>query len=71
MPGAAVWKLDLAELPGMDDPIAVLFNEELGAVVQVLDQHLDAFRELVTRHDLDKHLFTISVRPTTDQHAAF
>ncbi|GAB5499685.1 MAG: phosphoribosylformylglycinamidine synthase [Pseudohongiellaceae bacterium] len=63
-------KLDLAELPGMDDPIAVLFNEELGAVVQVLDQHLDAFRELVTRHDLDKHLHNIG-RPTTDQQLRF
>ncbi|MFN3164385.1 MAG: phosphoribosylformylglycinamidine synthase subunit PurQ, partial [Pseudohongiellaceae bacterium] len=63
-------ELDLAELPGMDDPVAVLFNEELGAVVQVLDQHLEAFRELVTRHYLDQHLHNLG-RPTTDQHLRF
>ena len=36
-------QLDLSSLD--DDHIAVLFNEELGGVMQVADEHLDAVRE--------------------------
>ncbi|KAJ1925717.1 phosphoribosylformylglycinamidine synthase [Tieghemiomyces parasiticus] len=33
-----------------DDPVAALFNEELGAVVQVSDEHLDDFRAVFAAH---------------------
>lgn len=58
--------LDLADLPGMEDPVAVLFNEELGAVVQVLDQHQAAFQELVARHDLQAQVHRLGY-PHRDQ----
>ena len=47
-----------------DDPFRTLFNEELGAVVQVADEDRAAFADLVERHALTECAQRIA-RPTT------
>ncbi len=44
--------LDL-ELSSGDDPIAALFNEELGAVIQVAKAHLESVQSELRHHKLD------------------
>ena len=46
-----------------DDPFRTLFNEELGAVVQVADEDRAAFADLVERHALTEYTQRIA-RPT-------
>ncbi|BCX81347.1 phosphoribosylformylglycinamidine synthase [Methylomarinovum caldicuralii] len=38
-----------------DDPLAILFNEELGAMIQVRSTHLDAVRKILAAHGLADH----------------
>jgi len=59
--------LELGELPGIEDAVAVLFSEELGAVVQVLDQHQTAFKDLVSKHGLASQLHRLG-RPVDSGH---
>jgi len=47
-----------------DDPFRTLFNEELGAVVQVADEDRAAFADLVERHELTECAQRIA-RPTS------
>ena len=53
--GAGI-EVDLPVAPGARrDPVAALFAEELGAVVQVRDADLDALRQLLAQHGLAAH----------------
>ncbi|MEX1199816.1 MAG: phosphoribosylformylglycinamidine synthase [Methylophaga sp.] len=54
------------ELDGMGDALPVLFNEELGAVVQIRAEHQDAVFEILQQYGLAKHSHLIGV-PTDDQ----
>ncbi len=54
------------ELDGMGDALPVLFNEELGAVVQIRAEHQDAVFEILQQYDLAKHSHLIGV-PTDEQ----
>ena len=47
-----------------DDPFRTLFNEELGAIVQVADEDRAAFADLVERHALTEYAQRIA-RPTS------
>ncbi|MDX1574055.1 MAG: phosphoribosylformylglycinamidine synthase, partial [Methylophaga sp.] len=57
------------ELDGMGDALPVLFNEELGAVVQIHAEHQDAVFEILQQYDLAKHSHLIGV-PTDEQQIA-
>jgi phosphoribosylformylglycinamidine synthase len=48
--GGSGLDVDIADLPG--DPRAVLFSEELGAVIQIRSAQLDAVRSTFADHDL-------------------
>jgi phosphoribosylformylglycinamidine synthase len=55
------------ELPGRE-PLAALFSEELGAVLQVADERLDAVMAVLARHGLaDATVCTRIGRPTGDR----
>lgn len=47
-------------LPAERDPVRFLFNEELGAVVQVAPEHADAFRASLQEHDLEAVTYPIA-----------
>src|SRR5690606_22485445 len=72
---AALCEMAFASRLGLDilldawgeDPFRTLFNEELGAVVQVADEDRAAFADLVERHALTECAQRIA-RPTTAQH---
>jgi phosphoribosylformylglycinamidine synthase len=49
--------VDLSKLPGTTDPIAQLFNEELGAVIQIRVKDEPAVRACFSKHGLDKLIF--------------
>jgi phosphoribosylformylglycinamidine synthase len=57
--------LSLDELPGADDALACLFNEELGVVLQVADRRLPAVRAALTRHGLGDLVHAVG-RPAAD-----
>ena len=46
-------------LPAECDPVRFLFNEELGAVVQVAQEHADAFRASLQQHALEEIAFPV------------
>jgi phosphoribosylformylglycinamidine synthase len=50
-----------------DEPLAALFTEELGAVIQVADAHLGRINEVLKRHDLGELTFIIG-SPSADKH---
>ncbi len=54
------------ELDGLGDALSALFNEELGAVVQISAEHQDAVFEVLAQFGLVKHSHLIGV-PTDDQ----
>lgn len=54
------------ELDGMGDALPVLFNEELGVVVQIRAAQQDAVFEILQQYGLSKHSHLIGV-PTEDQ----
>ncbi len=54
------------ELDGMGNALPVLFNEELGAVVQIRAEHQDAVFEILQQYGLSKHSHLIGV-PTDEQ----
>ena len=74
--GAAVTLAEMAmaggrgvnvELPGQD-ALAALFSEELGAVVQVANENLDAVMQVLARHGLAKTPLCVSIgQPTNDR----
>jgi phosphoribosylformylglycinamidine synthase len=58
------FRLRLDELG--DDPLAVLFAEELGAVLQVADRHIARVNEVLKRHHLGDLSFILG-SPSTDR----
>ncbi|MDT8311610.1 MAG: phosphoribosylformylglycinamidine synthase [Methylophaga sp.] len=54
------------ELDGIGEALPVLFNEELGAVVQIRAAHQDAVFEILQQYGLAKHSHLIGV-PTDEQ----
>jgi len=50
-----------------DDPLAYLFNEEIGAVVQVATEHRTAFAALIQKHGLTTMLLSVLDVQTTTQ----
>lgn len=59
--------LSIDVTPLGDDPVAALFSEEIGVVVQVADARVDAFMALVTQHRLDDCLHCVAVPATEAQ----
>jgi len=57
-------------LPAKSNAIAALFNEELGAVVQVRDADVDAVRAAFAQHGLAEHVHDIG-QPTSDPNVTF
>ncbi len=54
-----------ATLPPADEPLAALFCEEPGAVLQVLDRHHDAVQDVLRRHGLGSAVTDLG--PVTDE----
>ncbi|MCX4189352.1 phosphoribosylformylglycinamidine synthase [Methylophaga sp. OBS3] len=57
------------ELNGLGDALPVLFNEELGAVIQVRAEHQDTVLEVLAQFALDKHSHLIGA-PSESQDIA-
>jgi len=55
------------DIDEIDDPLAYLFNEEIGAVVQVATQQRAAFSALIEKHGLTTWLLTVLDAQTTSQ----
>jgi len=53
------------DIDEIDDPLAYLFNEEIGAVVQVATAHRSAFSALIQKHGLTTWLLTVLDAQTT------
>lgn len=62
--GRCGWQVDIAELG--DDPISILFNEELGAVLQVRTQDVDAVRQCFADTGLNDGIHALG-RPQSEQ----
>ncbi|KAJ7671207.1 CobB/CobQ-like glutamine amidotransferase domain-containing protein [Mycena rosella] len=62
-------RLDLDSLSGVEDPIAALFNEELGAVVQIRKADVERLTEFFEKAGLPASLIHVlgDVRQPTDQ----
>jgi phosphoribosylformylglycinamidine synthase len=55
------------DLTAHDDPLAALFAEELGVVVQVREKDLPRVREIFAGHGLDSAVSTVAVVVDTDR----
>jgi phosphoribosylformylglycinamidine synthase len=55
----------IVTLPGKD-PLAALFNEELGAVLQVADERLDAVMKMLARHGLGEASLCMRIGQPSD-----
>ena len=63
--GHCGWRVDIAGLGG--DPLAALFNEEIGAVLQVADSALTLLRQQAAAHGLDHCLHVLGTVQTGDR----
>lgn len=52
-------ELDISALIAESDPVAALFNEELGIVIQVLDEHREALLTLAQEYELEGMLHAL------------
>ncbi|MEX0964738.1 MAG: phosphoribosylformylglycinamidine synthase [Pseudohongiellaceae bacterium] len=52
--------IQLQDIAGKDTGIAALFSEELGAVIQVAQEHLPAVRKLAAEHGLSECLHNVA-----------
>ncbi|MDZ7870298.1 MAG: phosphoribosylformylglycinamidine synthase [Rheinheimera sp.] len=63
--GKAGWNVDVSAL-GHDD-LAVLFSEELGAVIQVADSELDYVQQVLAKHNLAASSFVLGAVSNSDE----
>lgn len=63
--GKAGWNVDVSAL-GNDD-LAVLFSEELGAVVQVADSELAYVQQVLAKHNLAANSYVLGAVSNTDE----
>ncbi|MCZ6830825.1 MAG: phosphoribosylformylglycinamidine synthase [Gammaproteobacteria bacterium] len=55
--GRCAWQVELSVLG--DDPLAALFNEEAGAVLQVPEKQLELIMDLAAKAGLDGHVYAL------------